>query len=204
MVTIVDYGVGNLYSLRCSFEHIGVDCIITSNVNKIAQAQRLLLPGVGAFGDAITKFRNSGLEQPVAAHVEDGKPLLGICLGMQLLFDESFEYGHHKGLGYIDGSITMFEKDSLGEDYKIPHIGWNKLNIIKDSPLLSGVKDGDYVYYVHSFRGDVGENTAASTSYGSSVFSGVVQKDNIFGTQFHPEKSGKVGLKILSNFANIK
>lgn len=197
MITILDYGIGNLYSLYASLRHINVDCTITRDESVIKKADRLLLPGVGAFGDAIATLQQSGLDRLVLEHAQKGKPLIGICLGMQLLFDTSTEYGLHKGLGLIPGDIVQFDKSKV----KIPHIGWNKLKKEKETILLDGVADNSYVYYVHSYyKAFSPDYTTASTNYEGMRFSGIVQKDNVYGVQFHPEKSGKVGLKILSNF----
>ncbi len=199
MIAIIDYGVGNLFSLKSSFDKIGQETMVTGDIEEIKKADKIILPGVGAFEDAARKLRESGLFDLVIEEATGGKPLLGICLGMQLLFDKSFEYGEHKGLGLIPGEIR-----SIGEvipsDYKIPHIGWNALNIKKDCPLFKYIKDGDFVYFVHSFYGaNCEENTVATSEYGAPL-TAAVAKGNIYGCQFHPEKSGEVGLNILRAF----
>lgn len=203
MLAIVDYGVGNLFSLRSSLDYIGKQAIVTSDPAVLRMADRIILPGVGAFGDAIEKLRASGLEKTVHREVEKGKPLMGICLGMQMLFEKSYEYGVHSGLGFMKGEVIPME-GSLPKELKIPHIGWNILEKKKDSPILHSLSEEDYVYFVHSFYVDGdNENTIATTDYGISL-TAAVQKDNIFGCQFHPEKSGGVGLSILRNFCDYR
>ncbi len=206
MIAIIDYGVGNLYSLSCSLKFLGIDCIITADKEKIKEAQRLILPGVGAFADAYTRLQKTGLVPVVLEEAAKGKPLLGICLGMQLLFEESFEYGHCKGLGLIRGSVCPLEPDlrSGGFDYKVPQMGWNSLNIKKsDNPLMKNTENGEYVYYVHSFYAKNCEaSIVASSDYGIEV-TGVAANKNVYGCQFHPEKSGKTGLRILQAFNEI-
>ena len=204
MIAIVDYGVGNLFSIRCSFEYIGVDCIVTSDPEQISVAEKIVLPGVGAFGDAAAQLRKSGLDKIVIAQANVGKPLLGVCLGMQLLFDESHEYGVHKGLGLIPGVVEPLTEEKLGGPLKIPHMGWNNLEFCGGSPLLSRINPGAYVYYVHSYFVAVSQNTVASSRYGNTEITGLVQRDNVFGAQFHPEKSGEVGLAILRGFAEYR
>ena len=202
MVAIIDYGVGNLFSLSRSFEAIGEEVIITNNPEEIAGADRILLPGVGAFGDAAKKLNESGMADVLINEAEKGKPILGICLGMQLLFEKSFEYGVHEGLGLIKGEIRPI-KDVIPEGLKIPPIGWNALKIRKISPIFKYLKDGDYVYFVHSFYGAGCEDSLiADTEYGANL-TAAVGRNNIFGCQFHPEKSGKVGLGILKAFCEI-
>lgn len=203
MIAIVDYGVGNLFSLKCSLDYIGADCVVTAESETIRFAEKLILPGVGAFGDAAAKLRATGLDQAVLEHAGTGKPLLGICLGMQLLFERSFEYGEHIGLGLLEGAVAPLTRELLQAPLKIPHMGWNNLEFRRESPLLEGIREGDSVYYVHSFFVPVGEHTAASSRYGGAAVSGLVQKDNIYGTQFHPEKSGDVGLAILRAFDKL-
>ena len=203
MVAIVDYGVGNLFSLKCSLAAIGADVTVTADPEVLASADQILLPGVGAFGDAAAKLRVGGLDQVLIKLAKQGKPLLGICLGMQLLFEKSYEYGEHAGLGLIKGSVVGME-GKLPADLKIPHIGWNALQIRKESPLLKNVKEGDCVYFVHSFYGeDCDEAVIATTEYGREMTAAVGYK-NVFGCQFHPEKSGNVGLSILRAFLDIK
>ena len=203
MVVIVDYGVGNLFSLVSSFSAIGVDAVASGDADTIRKADKIILPGVGAFGDASDKLFNSGLADVIIEQVKLGKPLLGICLGMQLLFERSFEYGEHKGLGLIKGEIRPI-KDVIPSDYKIPHIGWNALKFHKTSPLFKFIKEGDCVYFVHSFYGaNCDESVIASAEYGANLTASV-QDGNVFGCQFHPEKSGKVGLNILRAFCQME
>ncbi len=202
MLAIVDYGVGNLFSLRSSLKYIGIDSTVTSDAEELRRADRIILPGVGAFGDAMQKLRDTGLDKVLIEQAENGKPLMGICLGMQMLFDSSCEYGNHKGLGLIDGDIISM-KDTLDDSLMIPHIGWNALKVKKETPLLKYVNNGDHVYFVHSFYlpGE-NENAVAVTDYGKSI-TAAVAKDNVLGCQFHPEKSGEVGLMILRAFGEI-
>ena len=203
MIAIIDYGVGNLFSLERSFAAIGAEVEITSDPERIRAADKILLPGVGAFGDAAEKLRANGLDQVVLEQAATGKPLMGICLGMQLLFDESLEYGCHKGLGLIPGRVVPIQQ-VIPEGLKIPHMGWNSLKMEKESPLFSKIKDGDFVYFVHSFCAVECEDALIATSeYGAPV-TAAVQKGNVFGCQFHPEKSGNVGLNILRAFAEME
>ena len=204
MIAIVDYGVGNLFSLASSFSFIGERAVVTSDEGVIRKADRLILPGVGAFGDAARKLRESGLDRVVLREVESGKPLLGICLGMQLLFERSYEYGEHLGLGLIKGSIKPI-RDVIPSDLKVPHIGWNALTFGKEkNALFRYLKEGDFVYFVHSFYGaDCEESVIAKTEYGAMLTAAVANK-NVYGTQFHPEKSGQVGLNILRAFCEIQ
>lgn len=205
MIAVVDYGVGNLFSLNSSLKHIGAESALAGTAEEIERADSIILPGVGAFGDAVTRLREKGLEQPVMEAAKKGKPLLGICLGMQLLFEKSEEYGEYKGLGLIPGEIKSLA-DAIGgeKEFKVPHIGWNDLIMLQESPLFKDVPEGSCVYYVHSFYAPVGRKTVAGSQYGPVRISGAVQRGNIFGTQFHPEKSGEVGLNILRAFAEIK
>ncbi|MCQ2425104.1 MAG: imidazole glycerol phosphate synthase subunit HisH [Lachnospiraceae bacterium] len=203
MIAIVDYGVGNLFSLKCSFNRIGAETVVTSDPAVIRAADKILLPGVGAFGDAAEKLRESGLSGLLKEEARSGKPFLGICLGMQLLFEKSYEYGEHEGLGLIPGVIRPIA-DVIPEGLKIPQIGWNALRFRKESDLFSGIKDGDHVYFVHSFyAADCEEHVIADTEYGAYL-TAAVQKGNVYGCQFHPEKSGNVGLNILRAFAGLK
>jgi glutamine amidotransferase len=200
MVAIVDYGVGNLFSLTSSFAAIGEEAIATGEPEKLLKADRLILPGVGAFGDAAKALRDSGLADVVIEAAKKGTPLLGICLGMQLLFDESYEYGVHPGLGLISGQVRAIS-EHIPRELKIPHIGWNALHFTGEPcPIFRHTREGAYVYFVHSYAA-VGceESTAAVTDYGASL-TAAVWKDNVYGTQFHPEKSGKVGLDMLRAF----
>ncbi|MBQ2274161.1 MAG: imidazole glycerol phosphate synthase subunit HisH [Clostridia bacterium] len=203
MIAIIDYGVGNLFSLSCSFSAIGAETVITGDEAVIKAADRLVLPGVGAFGDAARKLRECGLYDVIKREAENGKPLLGICLGMQLLFERSFEYGIHEGLSLLKGDIVPME-ERIDKSLKIPHIGWNKLKFTKDSPLFKYINDGDFVYFVHSyFAENCNDSLAATTDYGKDL-TAVVSKGNIFGCQFHPEKSGETGLKILRAFCEME
>jgi len=200
MVGIIDYGVGNLFSLCSSFRAIGEDAFVSSDPEKLAMAERLVLPGVGAFEDAAKKLRASGLDSFVRAQAAAGKPLLGICLGMQLLFEKSYEYGEHEGLGLLKGSVVPME-GKLPWELKIPHMGWNALEV-KQGKLLQAV-NGQFVYFVHSFFADgCADSLSAVTEYGIPI-TAAVEKGNIFGCQFHPEKSGNVGLSILRAFCEV-
>ena len=200
MIAIIDYGVGNLFSLTSSFKAIGEEIIITSDVEIIKKADKLILPGVGAFGDASKKLFDSGLDKVILEEVEKKKPLLGVCLGMQMLFTESYEFGIYKGLGLINGKVVYMD---LPNEYKIPHIGWNALHLKKKSPILKYIEENDFVYFVHSYHAvDCEESLVATTDYGREI-TAIVQSGNVFGCQFHPEKSGDVGLKILKAFAEI-
>lgn len=199
MIAIIDYGVGNLFSLTCSLKKIGYDSIITGDPAVIEKADKLILPGVGAFGDAVAKLTERGLDKVVKDQVKKGKPLMGICLGMQMLFEKSYEYGEHDGLGLIKGKVVAM-KGRIDESLKIPHIGWNKLDIVKEHKLTKYLKDGDYVYFVHSFYAiDCEKDWVATTEYDATI-TAIVAKDNVMGCQFHPEKSGNVGLSILKAF----
>lgn len=204
MLCIVDYGVGNLFSLKCSLDAIGVEAKVTSDAEEIKNADRIILPGVGAFEDAAKKLKNSGLQETVIAEAKSGKPILGICLGMQLLFDRSFEYGEHDGLGLIKGNVRSIA-DVIPADLKIPHIGWNALEFTNGkNPLFKYINDGDFVYFVHSFyAADCEKNTIAVSEYGTPLTAAVAD-GNIFGCQFHPEKSGTVGLNILRAFCEME
>ena len=203
MIAIIDYGVGNLFSLESSFGFIGQEAVVTSDPDVIARADRLILPGVGAFEDAARKLRESGLDRVVIREAKGGKPLLGICLGMQMLFEKSYEYGEHEGLGLIKGSVKAI-RDVVSDDFKVPHIGWNSLQFGKEkSPLFKYLKEGDYVYFVHSYYGADCENSViATTEYGATL-TAAVASGNVYGTQFHPEKSGDVGLAILRAFCEM-
>ena len=199
MIGIIDYGVGNLFSLRSSFAAIGAEAFVSSDAAQLAKADRLILPGVGAFGDAAQKLKDSGLDTFVKEQAASGKPLMGICLGMQLLFEKSYEYGAHEGLGLIRGQVVGMN-GRLPAELKIPHMGWNALQLTKPAKLL---EEGSYVYFVHSFYAENCEDSiAAVTDYGIPI-TAAVEKDNIFGCQFHPEKSGNVGLEILKRFCEI-
>lgn len=202
MIAIIDYGVGNLFSLSSSLKYLSLDCQITSDPRVIKEADRLILPGVGAFGDAMKKLEETNLIELIINQTEKGKPLLGICLGMQMLFDYSLEYGKNKGLGLINGYVSPL-KDDLPINAIIPQMGWNGLNIVKNNPLLKYVKENDDVYFVHSYYAkNCLEHTIATVDYYLPV-TAAVAKSNLFGTQFHPEKSGKVGLNILKAFSEV-
>lgn len=203
MIAIVDYGVGNLFSLKSSLGFVGADAVVTGDAAQLRAADKIILPGVGAFGDAADKLRARGLDSVVREQAEGGKPLMGICLGMQLLFDESYEYGRHQGLGLIHGSVRPME-GVVPAGYKIPHIGWNALHLVGEkSPLFRYVREGDCVYFVHSFYGaDCGDSVIATAEYGAPI-TAAVARDNVYGCQFHPEKSGGVGLGILRAFCEL-
>ena len=203
MVGIIDYGVGNLFSLRSSLSAIGQEVVVSSQPEVLQRADHILLPGVGAFEDAVKKLRASGLDQMVYESVKAGKPLMGICLGMQMLFEKSFEYGEHQGLGLLGGQVIPME-GMISEGLKIPHMGWNALDITKpDGKLFANTKQGDHVYFVHSYFADgCADSLAAQTEYGK-MLTAAVEKDNVFGCQFHPEKSGEVGLNILRAFCAV-
>jgi len=202
MVGIIDYGVGNLFSLKSSFKAIGAEAFVSSDAEELAKADRLVLPGVGAFEDAANKLRSTGLDQTLKELAAKGKPLMGICLGMQLLFEKSYEYGCHEGLGLLKGSVRPIQ-DVIPADYKIPHIGWNGLIMKRSSPLMKYVNPGDCVYFVHSYYAtDCTPSVIATSEYGAEL-TGAVAEGNVYGCQFHPEKSGEVGLKILKAFVEM-
>ena len=202
MIAIVDYGVGNLFSLVCSLKAIGAEAVVTDDEAVIAAADKIILPGVGAYGDARRKLAETGMDALLLREAEKGKPIMGICLGMQLLFERGFEYGTHEGLGLLKGEVVPME-GTVPAGYKIPHIGWNKLTFRKENPLFKYISDGDFVYFVHSyFARNCEESLLADTEYGIAL-TAAVAKDNIYGCQFHPEKSGEVGLNILRGFASL-
>ena len=200
MVGIIDYGVGNLFSLKSSFKAIGAEAFVSSDAEELAKADRLVLPGVGAFEDAANKLRASGLDTFVRRQAAEGKPLLGICLGMQMLFEKSFEYGEHEGLGLLKGQVVPMA-GKINPELKIPHMGWNALEV-KQGKLLSDV-DGQHVYFVHSFFAEGCEDSLSAVTEYDIPITAAVEKGNIFGCQFHPEKSGNVGLSILRKFAQL-
>ena len=203
MIAVIDYGVGNLFSLKCSLTAIGADACITRDAGVIHEADHLILPGVGAFGDAVKKLRETGMFDLVKQEAQSGKPMLGICVGMQLLFDQSLEFGEHEGLGLIHGTVDAIEK-RIPQDLDIPHMGWNSLSYVKPSPLFADIPEGSFVYFVHSYSAvDCAEDTVAVSEYGAPL-TAAVQKGNVFGTQFHPEKSGDIGLSILRSFCALK
>ena len=200
MIAIIDYGVGNLFSLRSSLDMIGAESVVTNDPEVIRSADKILLPGVGAFEDAKRKLSESGLDKLILELVDGGKKIMGICLGMQMLFERSFEYGEHKGLGLLSGSVIPMQ-GTIPEGLQIPHIGWNKLNVVSEHPVFRYTKNGDYVYFVHSFYASGCEDSLlATTDYGINI-TAAVAKDNVAGMQFHPEKSGECGLNILRAFA---
>ncbi|MDR3209746.1 MAG: imidazole glycerol phosphate synthase subunit HisH [Oscillospiraceae bacterium] len=202
MTAIIDYGVGNLFSLRSSLEYIGETAVITRDARVIRDSGRVILPGVGAFEDAAAKLRETGMFDIVQDEEKSGKPLLGICLGMQLLFERSFEYGEHSGLALLPGEVRPIAP-IVPKNTKIPHIGWNALEFPRESPLFRCTNPGEHVYFVHSFAAmDCGDSVIATTEYGATL-TAAAARGNVFGTQFHPEKSGEVGLRILKAFCEI-
>lgn len=205
MIAIIDYGVGNLFSLKSTFSMLGEQAVVTSDKSEIENADRIILPGVGAFGDAAAKLRESGLADVIKNQTANGKPLLGICLGMQLLFDKSYEYGEHDGLGLIKGEIRPIA-DVIDKSLKIPHIGWNSLRFPENkpaSPLFKYINEGDFVYFVHSYYAANCEDSVIATAEYSVPLTAAAANGNVFGTQFHPEKSGDVGLKIIKAFCEL-
>ncbi len=203
MIAIVDYGVGNLFSLSSSLKALGLETEVTRDAEKLRSADRIILPGVGAFGDAKAKLDDTGLV-PVLLEEAQRKPFLGICLGMQLLFDRGFEYGEHAGLGLVPGQVVDLHDDLEDKTLKVPHMGWNSLQIVKDDPLFKYFQDGEYVYYVHSFyASDCAASTLGTSRYGNVAVTGAVRCGNVWGTQFHPEKSGDAGLRLLKAFAEL-
>lgn len=203
MVAIVDYGVGNLFSLKSSFAAIGVPVTVTGDAEVIKNCDRIILPGVGAFGDAARKLRESGLDKVVISEGAAGKPIMGICLGMQMLFEKSFEYGEYEGLGLIKGEIRPIA-DVIPDELKIPHIGWNALSFKGEkSPIFKYIENGDHVYFVHSYYGaNCSDSVIATAEYGAEL-TAAVAAGNVYGCQFHPEKSGDVGLRILKAFCEL-
>ena len=203
MIAIVDYGVGNLFSLSSSLRALGLDTEVTRDAGRLRAADRIILPGVGAFGDARAKLDATGLV-PVLREEAEKKPLLGICLGMQLLFGRSFEYGEHPGLGLVPGQVVDLHDALDDKTLKVPHMGWNSLRVRGDDPLFKYFNDGEYVYYVHSFYAlDCERSTLGTSRYGNVDVTGVVRNGNVYGTQFHPEKSGDAGLRLLKAFAEL-
>lgn len=202
MIAVVDYGVGNLYSLTGSLKYLGLETVVTSSPDDLERADKIILPGVGAFGDAARKLRESGVTDALYKQVALKKPLLGICLGMQLLFEGSTEYGYTQGLSLIPGMVREIPQDKIAP-LKVPHMGWNSLVFKAESPVFKYVSEGERVYYVHSYyAADCAQYVTATSQYGMEI-TGAVQKDNVFGTQFHPEKSGDTGLRILKAFAEL-
>ncbi|MBI4950293.1 MAG: imidazole glycerol phosphate synthase subunit HisH [Deltaproteobacteria bacterium] len=207
MIAIIDYDMGNLRSVAKAFEKVGATATVTRDPKVMANASHVVLPGVGAFKDCMRNLEAYGLIDPIARAVASGKPFLGICLGLQLLFDESNEFGFHKGLGLIPGKVVRFpsSKDEAGMELKVPHMGWNEVEKAKESPLLEGVTDGAYFYFVHSYYAapEDAAVTLTRTGYGVS-FTSSIAKDNVFACQFHPEKSQKAGLAVLKNFSSMR
>ena len=202
MIAIVDYGVGNLFSLRSSLAHLGLEAVVTADPEALRAADRIILPGVGAFGDAMDKLEATGLV-PVLKEEAEKKHLLGICLGMQLLFEKSYEYGEHAGLGFVKGEVCPLAPDLKDPALKVPQMGWNALHILRDDPLLRYIHEGEYVYYVHRYySNNCTESTLAVSDYSIPV-TGVVRAGKVYGTQFHPEKSGDTGLRILKAFSEL-
>ena len=202
MLAIIDYGVGNLFSLRSSLAAIGVDAVVSGDAEVLRSADRLILPGVGAFGDAARKLRESGMDIVVKEEAAKGKPVMGICLGMQLLFEKGYEYGEHEGLGLLKGYVGPIA-DVIPEGLNIPHMGWNSLKFIRECPLTKYISEGDHVYFVHSYAAfGCGESLACTAEYGADL-TAMVCSGNVFGCQFHPEKSGETGLNILRAFCGL-
>lgn len=204
MIAIIDYGVGNLFSLKSSLQAIGQEAVVTRELAVLERATHIILPGVGAFGDAVRKLHETGMFQAALSEVQKGKPILGICLGMQLLLETSYEYGEHRGLGLIQGKVKPIA-EQIPKGLSIPHMGWNSLSFPeKKSPLFADVKEGEYVYFVHSYAGvGCADQCIAMTEYGAPL-TAAVQNGNVYGTQFHPEKSGETGLKILKTFCKLE
>ncbi|MBO5313601.1 MAG: imidazole glycerol phosphate synthase subunit HisH [Clostridia bacterium] len=203
MIAIVDYGVGNLFSLISSFKYIGADVLVTSNPEEIRKCEKIILPGVGAFEDARKKLRDTGLDKVIVEEAKNGIAIMGICLGMQMLFEKSYEYGEHEGLGLLKGNIVPMQ-GYIPSGLKIPHIGYNPLIFKKDCPLFKYIKNGDCVYFVHSyFATDCDDSVVATAEYGKEL-TATVALNNIMGCQFHPEKSGEVGLNILKAFCEME
>ena len=204
MIAVVDYGVGNLFSLAASLKYTGAEIKVTASAAAIRDSSAVILPGVGAFGDAYSKLEERGLVQVLLSQARSGKPMLGICLGMQLLFDRSFEYGEHRGLGLIRGDVCPVAPD-LEPGAKVPHMGWNSLKFVRPSPLFKYVPQGAFVYFVHSYHAkNCAEGLTSVAEYGGAELAASAENGNVFGTQFHPEKSGAVGLDILRAFVEIK
>jgi glutamine amidotransferase len=203
MIAIVEYGVGNLFSLTSSLQALGLETEVTGDAERLRAADRIILPGVGAFGNAKAKLDDTGLT-PVLREEAKRKPLLGICLGMQLLFERSLEYGEHPGLGLVPGQVAALREDLADPALKVPHMGWNSLHIVREDPLFRHFRDGEYVYYVHSFYArECEESTLGVSRYGNVPVTGAVRRGNVWGTQFHPEKSGDAGLRLLRAFAEL-
>lgn len=203
MIGIVDYNMGNLASVINAFSIMGVKAVLERNPEKLKDYDKLILPGVGAFGDAMEHLEANGMDIAIKDYAKSGKPLLGICLGMQLLFNSSKEFGTTEGLGLIDGEVVAFNKSKFDHSLKVPHMGWNELFIQKDTPLLNGLKKDPYLYFVHSYHAVCDDKYAIGKTYYGYEFVSAVKKDNIYGIQPHPEKSHENGLKIIENFVNL-
>ena len=207
MIAVIDYGVGNLFSLLSSLKYVGLDTKLTNNIEEIKNAEGIILPGVGAFRDAIGNLEKYGLKETLISEAKKGKPFLGICLGMQMLFEKSYEYGEYEGLGLINGTVEEIKKYiPENSDLKIPHMGWNSLIIndrFKDDKILKDVDNNEYVYYVHSYFAKIDmKNIVTYSEYGTKI-PGIVKNENVYGMQFHPEKSGDTGLKLLKNWGEL-
>jgi len=203
VIGIVDYNMGNLASVINAFAKVGVDATLESNPTKLAQYDKLILPGVGAFGDAMEHLKENGMDEAVIAYAKTGKPLLGICLGMQLLFESSEEFGTHKGLGLIPGKVVAFDEAKFDHPQKVPHMGWNELFVQKESPLFNGLQKDFYLYFVHSYHAVCDDAYAIGKTHYGYAFVSAVQNGNIYGIQPHPEKSHENGLTIIENFAKL-
>ena len=199
MIHIIDYGAGNLFSVQNALNYLQIENKITANPADLADADGIILPGVGAFRDAMTMLNESGFTEAIKVQAAAGKPILGICLGMQMLFEKGYEFGETDGLGLIPGNVVLIDGGGL----KIPHMGWNDLTVLNDCPLSADVADGDYVYYVHSYRADTSDEYISCYTMYNEKIPGLVSRDNVYGAQFHPEKSGQVGMNILKNFAKL-
>ena len=204
MIAVIDYGVGNLFSLTASLNYLGIENEVTADCKRLDAASAIILPGVGAFADAVAKLKAGGLDGALDAQVRAGKPVLGICLGMQMLFERSLEYGDHRGLGYIPGVVAPIA-ERLPAGAKVPHMGWNALQFTGSSPLYKYLSGGEYVYFVHSYHATgCGDFATATAEYCGAALTASAERGNVYGTQFHPEKSGATGLKILRAFSEIK
>lgn len=201
MIAVVDYGVGNLFSLISSLRFLGLECVVTNKKEDLLAADKIILPGVGAFGDAMAKLYETGLVDTIKEQAEV-KPLLGICLGMQLLFDKSFEFGEHEGLTLIPGLVVPLAAD-IKPDLKVPHMGWNRLEIVRNDPIFKYFKNGEWVYYVHSYCAKYCEDSILGVSEYDVMVTGLVRSGLVYGMQFHPEKSGDAGLRLLKAFSEI-
>ncbi|MBQ5614752.1 MAG: imidazole glycerol phosphate synthase subunit HisH [Peptococcaceae bacterium] len=199
MIHIIDYGAGNLFSVQNALNYLQIENKITANPADLADADGIILPGVGAFRDAMKMLNESGFTEAIKVQAAAGKPILGICLGMQMLFEKGYEFGETDGLGLIPGNVVLIDGGGL----KIPHMGWNDLTVLNDCPLSADVADGDYVYYVHSYRADTSDEYISCYTMYNEKIPGLVYRDNVYGAQFHPEKSGQVGMNILKNFAKL-